>query len=107
MDWIRLPVEEVTRSACDSWLFVGGQELPRGCEAGKERTIDETSTLAFTCFTVAGVVTLRVATTGKPLILRLTGSNQLGPFELNLVERETGEPVKAPHPNAVLGSPVG
>jgi hypothetical protein len=101
-NWVAGSTSEETRSLCDSRVFLGGPLVPRGCQAGQEKTVQDVPTLGFTCSGRRHALTLYVATTGKPVIMRLTGTNDEGPFELTLAARGTGVTVKAPNPKAVL-----
>ncbi|TQK73269.1 hypothetical protein FBY23_5098 [Nocardioides sp. SLBN-35] len=104
-DWVGGPSSDATLPFCDGRVFLGGQRLPSRCQAGKHKTIEKAPTLAFTCAGGRHALTVYVAITGKPVIMRLTGTNDQGPFELTMVAHDTGVPVKPPKPKAVVNGP--
>lgn len=75
---------------------------PDTCTGGDAGEVDGTPTLAFACEESGDPVTVEIATVGDPLAYRLSGADEDGPFDLRLVDHDSGEQIPVPPRRSVI-----
>jgi hypothetical protein len=108
--WFSAPVTADSAEDCSIREFSAQTADPASCTKGKAGEVDGTPTLAFRCDDEdsGDAATLHVATVDDPLVLRIVGRDKDGPFDMRLVDRDTGVSIKAPPEKQVIdGSQLG
>ena len=96
--WISQPVTPDLERSCAG---TGDPIRSTDCKRGKEGKVGETPSLALKCADKRGTSVFYIATVGEPLILRITGSSSSGPFDMKLVDHDTGIQLDAPQGNVI------
>ena len=105
--WLSGAISAEDAKECSLAQYSTGSVDKGSCRKGKEGDVDGAPTITLKCEEDGRPTTMHVATTGDPLVLRVTGLDEDGPFELTLTGHDEGTTVVAPPKRDVIDTTVG